>query len=156
MTHNKIFRAVIHLNYPSIAHQKAVRNSQRAYLYNINRPPEHRTPLYSVTSFTFLGLRGFSPLIHQPRAKNAPPASMAVPQACEYHLLYKRTALFHCALSVTASGFSASGGFTGGGSLYSLCSAFTPADEDEEEKKALARNVAGGTLQGVPDTLPEP
>ncbi|KAA8515194.1 hypothetical protein F0562_018373 [Nyssa sinensis] len=46
----------------------------------------------------------------QPRAKKDRPATMAVPHACEYHLLYCLIANLHCSLSVAGSGFVASGG----------------------------------------------
>lgn len=39
--------------------------------------------------------RGLEPLITQPRAKKEIPASIAVPQACEYHLLYCLMANLH-------------------------------------------------------------
>lgn len=47
----------------------------------------------------------------QPSAKKAPPASMAAPQALEYHRAYCRVAYLHCSRSVAGSGISASGGF---------------------------------------------
>lgn len=59
------------------------------------------------------GLRegiGFSPFITHPRAKNESPASIAEPQAEEYHLLYIRLAYLNCSRSVAESGLIASGG----------------------------------------------
>eukprot|EP00268_Persea_americana_P026098 TRINITY_DN2548_c0_g1_i2.p1 TRINITY_DN2548_c0_g1~~TRINITY_DN2548_c0_g1_i2.p1 ORF type:complete len:154 (+),score=18.40 TRINITY_DN2548_c0_g1_i2:1100-1561(+) len=54
--------------------------------------------------------RGLEPLMIQPSAKKAPPARMAVPHACEYHLLYWRMAKRHCSRSVVGSGMDVSGG----------------------------------------------
>lgn len=39
--------------------------------------------------------KGLEPLMTQPRAKKEIPASIAVPQACEYHLLYCLMANLH-------------------------------------------------------------
>ena len=55
--------------------------------------------------------RGLEPLITQPRAKKEIPASIAVPQACEYHLLYCLMANLHWSRRVAGSGFWISGGF---------------------------------------------
>lgn len=72
--------------------------------------------------------------MNQPRAKKESPASMADPQAWEYHLLYCLMANLHCSLSVAASGFLESGGFGN----WDLCPPELPIlaetlDDDSEE-----------------------
>lgn len=69
--------------------------------------------------------RGLEPLIIQPSVKKEIPASIAVPQACEYHLLYCLMANLHWSRSVAGSGFWISGGF-GYRTLWPVNSAFGP------------------------------
>lgn len=111
------------------------------------QPPSSGFCFMSSSCFLDEGSKGFSPLIHHPSAKNVNPARAALPQARPYHVAYIRTAAFQCSLRVAGSGFTASGGFTAGGNLYSLNSGGVSDGDDEN---ALNKNFGGNReMEGV-------